>query len=129
MYQFKPVQQFIENTNHDARKAWHDALLTTKSEQACGELHDNENGFCCLGIYAHEVENIEKSSLVGQGTLQQFIDQIEISHNPEIGGTETGAIWNASELNDTFELTFDQIAKLVYPEAYGGIENVTVAIG
>lgn len=135
-----PNKEFI-STKSKARKKWHDALVTCPYGQARTEMEVVDHGEtyqCCLMV-GHVAFDGNKDQMTDGLPLQTspFIIALrgwnpdgpedewdaESEFDPMIGTLEDEEhddlrSITASACNDDYELSFEQIAMLVYPEAY-----------
>ncbi len=97
--------------NQEVKKKWVDALRSGKYDQCKGSLK-GEKGYCCLGVltdlYLKE-KNLDWIEYQNWGTLPSLVTHWAglDYNNPSIG------ISYATELNDDFNKTFDEIADLI----------------
>lgn len=121
-------------------RKWYDALLTTSHPQAVGVLREGD-GRCCLGIYLEECTVGKWESVEVNGTDNYYwqVKGDTTSHKYDLPASEFGdsdpvlkipsrllekadaTEERASELNDTHDFTFAEIAECVketWPEAF-----------
>ena len=135
-----PNKMFLDNIAAEDRKRWSDALLSGKYNQGLGTLKIIDGDgicHCCLGVFINAVTNesimmtcendgeFEKRKSF-EGTIDsrafpKAANKLGNDPNPEIGemldsGGEHDSFITASECNDDWKLTFEQIAYLIYPE-------------
>lgn len=130
--QYKPNPEFLDSMSVERRKAWHDALISGEYEQGNNMLFD-DGFYCCLGVYCH-ILGINKKSL----SVQTPDEVLEVNRDDEIFSqgnfgnpyiavlddddpSMNGMKFQASEMNDFASLSFAEIAKLIYPEAYNKV--------
>lgn len=124
-----PYPDFIVNVSEAKRKRWAQALLTTTDEQGRGEMlfivdeYDGKHRYsCCLNV-AHEEWGGDQATrdVATPIASSPFIrdlreDYSVLDCDPAIGMTPNGTPLYASVCNDDYNLTFAEIAALVWPE-------------
>jgi hypothetical protein len=117
----KPNPEFINSVPAEARKKWHDALVSCDKPQGRGAMIDKYGGWCCLMVGYKAFGGGKTTSIADDGTPPADCKFTEVmkSMAPYIGVSNYGKL-KAHMVNDSFEYTFPQIARLVYPEAYDG---------
>lgn len=128
----RPNPEFVIGENSEARKLWHDALISGKYKQGRGRMMRGIL-FCCLGVGECIFNESYDEDSSHPSMDSKFIKSIHVTgqlHNvtsdfadPYIG-LDNGKKVMATQLNDGYELDFKQIAKLVYPEAYYSLIEV-----
>ena len=134
-----PNPEFLRKVSVKERKKWHDALLSTDKRQAHGRMrYANQHGefYCCLMV-AHVAFGGGLADHGGRipGPVSPFTKILKgrACWTPSVGNPEIAAsiregfpvgTQSASECNDVHKLTFEQIAKLVYPnpKLYGRVK-------
>lgn len=121
MRNFKPNPAFVKDVTKTARKKWHDALITCPHEQGTGKMisgNQHKKAYCCLMV-GHETfggTDDQRGSLYPHCT-SPFTKAMKGGDNPYIALKDGDSV-SASQANDLYELSFAQIAQLVYPEKY-----------
>lgn len=122
-------RDFIRNTSSKSRKVWSDALIAANKrgigQRIGGMLSKNQHGtkMCCLMV-AHEafggtdrtrnavLPEAKSPFTIAMGQFDMRDYQTEF--DPDIAIDKYGCAISAAECNDRYNLSFEQIASLVY---------------
>lgn len=126
---FYPNPDFLASMDNDRRKAWHDALVGGDYRQGRGYLYDDSTGVYGASpkTKGNKAYRLPKSFLSDVNEGDRPDDEIfttESDGDAFIAKTERGLAVTTSILNDDYGFSFKNIAKLVYPEAYGSDVNI-----
>ena len=100
----------MKRTEHTQK--WLDALRSGEYEQGRGQLRDENNNFCCLGVMCDLVSpndwvDVEGFYYHGKEERQYNYPNEEIIRQAGVSGDEA---YELARLNDSVQLTFPQMA-------------------
>lgn len=118
---FIPLSSFIVERNSEARKLWHDALVSGEYKQCKRRMKIQKffsTKYCALGV-GDDIYNAGSDKFFRKISIipPEQLDYIDT--NPFTAyNTITECRVSTVALNDDYNLTFKEIARLVYPEQY-----------